>query len=985
MARGLKILALLFTVLIFTSIFTIGIITWWVFTPEKITPVIREQAAKHLNCSTSIGRVELTFFSTFPDFAFKINELQLLTLAGAAPNDTLLDVGEAVLRFDLMKLWNHAELNIHEITLKHGKLNLFTDSLGVVNYNIWQPADPANEEDESFSLELINAENIILQQIDLRYEDASLGVKAIVENLHAEVHGSLKQGILHSVLKVAEASVSLDYQQEEYLSHTPTKFQLLSSYDFNQQHLRITAANLQLNEVSFTMHGDLDLSSEAKGAGLQYELPEISAESLLKLVPPAFASFVEDLDFAGDVYFKGSLEGEYSNEKWPWIRTDLRLRNGRINHAILPFPLDHAEASISITTDFFNDTSSFIHIESASAVHKNSRFQVSGNVKDIYSDALLELRIATGLDLDEITEYFPKDLKLTASGTMDGNLQTTFRLSELEKNQWEKFRVRGNFYGKALRMANDSLEMRCLDTEVRLQMPNPKPALPQRKFALVNMKSGLFALDEWKKPRLTLQNALLHLETSDLRDTIVVPHMYLSYGLDSLGISLDTLIYQGENPTGTLTISPCRQSPHLPSIEAGYASDKVTARYGMITADLKKTNLSVKVNRDDRFQDAFKQWMFEGFVHVIEGYFQSPDFRYSFELPVLSMDFEPETFNIKESHAKIGSSDFSLAGSFQNVMSYFREDSILRGTFIFQSDTTDVFQLMNLTSGLGHDDPPEDENQGPYMVPQGLDISLQTNIGYARMGHNFADHIGGVLRVRDGTLVLDDIQLETPAARMELTAMYRTPRKNHLFLGLDYRMVDVEIEELLEMIPDIDTLMPMLRSFKGTGEFHIAVETYLDSMYNIKKSTLRGASSITGQNLVLMDGETFGEIAKTLRFNKKTENIVDSLSTEFTIFREEIDIYPFLMVMDRYKAVIAGRHNFDLTFDYHVSVVESPLPFRLGVDIRGDIDNLSYSLARARYAEFYRPTRRGVVENRQLELRRMIREALMGTTRTASE
>jgi hypothetical protein len=194
-----------------------------------------------------------------------------------------------------------------------------------------------------------------------------------------------------------------------------------------------------------------------------------------------------------------------------------------------------------------------------------------------------------------------------------------------------------------------------------------------------------------------------------------------------------------------------------------------------------------------------------------------------------------------------------------------------------------------------------------------------------------------------------------------------------------------KLKELLEMIPDIDTLMPMLRSFKGTGEFHIAVETYLDSMYNIKKSTLRGASSITGQNLVLMDGETFSEIAKTLRFNKKTENIVDSLSTEFTIFREEIDIYPFLMVMDRYKAVIAGRHNFDLTFNYHVSVVESPLPFRLGVDIQGDLDNLSYSLARARYAEFYRPARRGMVENRQLELRRMIREALMGNTRTTTE
>jgi len=206
--------------------------------------------------------------------------------------------------------------------------------------------------------------------------------------------------------------------------------------------------------------------------------------------------------------------------------------------------------------------------------------------------------------------------------------------------------------------------------------------------------------------------------------------------------------------------------------------------------------------------------------------------------------------------------------------------------------------------------------------------------------------------------------------------MYRTPRKNHLYLGLDYHMFDVEIERLLEIIPDIDTLMPMLRSFSGKGEFHLAIETYLDSLYNVKPSTIRGAASIQGQDLVLMDGETFSEIAKTLRFSKKAENRVDSLSAEFTIFREEIDIYPFLMVMDRYKVVVGGRHNFDMSFDYHISIVESPLPLRFGVDIRGDLDNMRYTPASVKYPEFYRPQSRRAVHSRQLELRRMIRETI---------
>lgn len=283
-------------------------------------------------------------------------------------------------------------------------------------------------------------------------------------------------------------------------------------------------------------------------------------------------------------------------------------------------------------------------------------------------------------------------------------------------------------------------------------------------------------------------------------------------------------------------------------------------------------------------------------------------------------------------------------------------------------------------SGGGTEKDPYDFS-GPYMVPQGVDLSLQAFVRQATLGPDTISDIRGDVRVSDGILVLDGLTFTTPAADMQLTAMYRTPRKNHLYLGIDYHMLDVDLGRLLEMIPDIDTLMPMLRSFEGSGEFHLAVETYLDSLYNIKKSTLRGAASIRGQDLVLMDGETFAEIARTLRFTRRAENRVDSLSAEFTIFREEIDVYPFLIVMDRYRAVVGGRHNFDMSFNYHISVVDSPLPFRLGVDVTGTMDQLNYRVTSARYAELYRPVARRAVESHQLELRRMIRDALITNIR----
>src|SRR5690606_33217366 len=118
-------------------------------------------------------------------------------------------------------------------------------------------------------------------------------------------------------------------------------------------------------------------------------------------------------------------------------------------------------------------------------------------------------------------------------------------------------------------------------------------------------------------------------------------------------------------------------------------------------------------------------------------------------------------------------------------------------------------------------------SSGPYMVPKGVDILLRADVSSASYEDAVIKNIKGNLRIKDGILALEDIVCENSAAKMQLTAMYRTPRKNHLHLFLDYHLLDVEIEELLRMIPEIDSLMPMLNSFRGKGEFHFVVETNL--------------------------------------------------------------------------------------------------------------------------------------------------------------
>ena len=208
---------------------------------------------------------------------------------------------------------------------------------------------------------------------------------------------------------------------------------------------------------------------------------------------------------------------------------------------------------------------------------------------------------------------------------------------------------------------------------------------------------------------------------------------------------------------------------------------------------------------------------------------------------------------------------------------------------------------------------------------------------------------------------------------MQLTAMYKTPRRDHIYVGLDYHMLDVDIHELIHLIPQIDSMMPMLRSFKGKAEFHLAAETFTNAKYELKPSTIRGAASLFAKDLVVLDNETFSKISKLLLFNKKTENKIDSISAEMTIYKKEIDVYPLCVSLDNYMVALGGRHNLDMTFNYDINVLS---PIYLGVNVSGNIDDLNIKLAKCKYAQDFKPLFHRKVDTQTAELRTLIRQSM---------
>ena len=134
--------------------------------------------------------------------------------------------------------------------------------------------------------------------------------------------------------------------------------------------------------------------------------------------------------------------------------------------------------------------------------------------------------------------------------------------------------------------------------------------------------------------------------------------------------------------------------------------------------------------------------------------------------------------------------------------------------------------------------------------------------------------------------------------------------------------------------------------------------------------------------MVVLDGETFTKISKLLMFNKKTENVIDSINAEITVYKDEIDVYPLAISLDNYMVALGGRHKTDMTFDYDINVLR---PIYLGVHVGGSADNLQIKLAKCKFAQDFRPIRHKKTDSQSQELRRMIRQSMEKNVRIKSD
>ena len=480
-------------------------------------------------------------------------------------------------------------------------------------------------------------------------------------------------------------------------------------------------------------------------------------------------------------------------------------------------------------------------------------------------------------------------------------------------------------------------------------------------------------------------------------------NILLDLRAEKLKADMDTIFGAMDNADISITLAPAEKTT---AMMANVSFNDLSATVGSaVNATLGNTTIHAMAQYDESKNDLLLKWnpqikitMEDADIEMLEE---------PIIVPQLDMDFSLGRFNINDCRVELDNSDIMLWGDIYNIGAYIDGTGLLTGELFLESDYVDVNRLMSLAGADAEsveaaqktaDDIEAGKdtiNGGPFMVPKGIDLTLYTNLSEINFNDNIFNNVGGDITIRDGVAVLQELGFSSKAAEMQLTAIYKTPSLEDRFMELDFHLLDIEIDELIDLIPAVDSIVPMLKAFSGKAQFHLAAETFLEpdtkqhGDYYPVMSTLIGAAAIEGKDLVVLDNEIFNSIKKKLLMSKDARNVVDSLDVELQVLRDKVDLYPTRIKMDRYEAIVSGRHNInkDLSCSYNVSLIECPLPVRLGVTVSGPINGIAQSplkhikVGRPMYDKLYKPSKQGAAEEKVLQMKQDILETLRGNVR----
>lgn len=399
----------------------------------------------------------------------------------------------------------------------------------------------------------------------------------------------------------------------------------------------------------------------------------------------------------------------------------------------------------------------------------------------------------------------------------------------------------------------------------------------------------------------------------------------------------------------------------------------------------------------ESFRKYFTLWNVDGTLSMGMVSVATPAFPLRTSLSGFHGSFNNDAVNLDSLRLRSGASRLSANGSVSNLRNTLLRKGVIKARLYLDSDTLSVGELLNAyalgqknmhtdlsyladVDDEGYEDiVTSDTTQLPtplIVVPGNVDASLKLRgrgVSYSALN---IDDFRVDVSMMERCMQITGLRAKSKdAGTVHADAFYSTESKQNICAGFDLYLLDISASKVIEIMPQIDTVMPLLHSFDGLLNCNMAATVQLDTNMNLITPTLDGVMRITGRDLHFNDSKEVEKMARMLWVKKPKRATIDTMTVEGVIKDNIVEVFPFIVKVDPWTMALAGVQNLDKSFSYHVSLLRTPFLIKLGANISGpDFDHMDFKLGKAMYRTPELPSFSKEIDQSRVNLLQSIRD-----------
>ena len=971
--KALRISLITLGALIVLLAIAITLTIHFIFTPEKLTPVVVKAANQNLNARLDLDAVELTFFSTFPRFGLKLTDGTLVSKAirdtlWERP-DTLASFRKAVLVVNPIDYLKQQKVTLYRLALDSAKIYAYKHGDGRANWDIMLNDTTTLSQDTTTTdttrfVREIDIRRIVLHNASLTFDDRETKIFANLWDVNLGLKAHLGKG--HTTLTIDWSNKNILFWQDGELLANRITTRLRTDLELIRATRTLTLhdARLDINGVELDIQGALrrDTAARALHVDLTYGLHAHSVETVLHMIPESMLK-KQSVKAGGEVRVEGTLKGLYGKRKMPLATLKIQLNDITAHYDHLPYGVDNFKADFFGQVDLMRQEASYADLKILQFKGAHTDILADAKVTDLLGDPVIDFHTESTVDLTALAQTFPLQDGVSMGGKLDAKVRLHTRLSALKKKDLGRIKAEGK-----LTMTNLFLR----DTNKDFDFTSDASlAFIGNDFLGAKAEVKNMTLRS-RRLNSDLQSLNARIKTTNPQDTTRIAEMECKVKMNRLKASLDDSlnVFCGKS-TATLKLQPGEHNPAKPQIGLSLQADTLFCRMGATRMGMDKAGIGVQA---EKLRDSL--WIPRGIVGFNRLFVRTPMFALPVRMQKTSLTVGNRTITLRNATVRIGRSDLTASGAIYDLYGTLKRHKPLRAKLSLTSHNLNCNQLIRSISMPQDTLTAETDTTATdirlFVIPKNIDFELQTDLRRVRYGKMLFENVHGAVDIQDQTVHLQELSMTGLGATMNTTLLYRARQPKDGYAGFDFKLHRVDIGRLVDFIPSLDSIVPMLRSFEGMVDFNVAAETHLDSCLNLRIPTLRSAIQLRGDSLVLMDGETFAEISKKFFFKNKKRNLIDSIAVNISVQDGNVTVYPFVVQMDRYRAAVGGTQDLAMNFDYHISVLKSPIPIKFGLNIRGNLDDMKFGIGKAKYKNAVTPVEIHKVDSTIVNMGRQI-------------